>query len=211
MRKKTDSSQRILKAALKEFSSYGFSGARMERIARSAKINKAMIFYYFSSKKNLYQQVVKVVFDQFSPLVLRLISSNPSAEEFLEQITELYVNFVSKNPEFLKMLMLELIQNPRNITSIFTRFFKEKMEILQIGPQQLIGLIEDWREENVVNEDDPFQFMLNVVSLSLFSFLGKPFLEAIFQLSPTYSPQHEDFFQKRFNSVVNVLKRGMLT
>lgn len=211
MRQKTDSSQRILKAALKEFSTCGFAGARMERIAKSAKINKAMIFYYFSSKKNLYQRVVKEVFDQISPLVIRLILSNPSAEEFLERITELYVNFFSRNPEFVRMVILELIQNPKNITSIITRFFKEKMGRQQMGPPQLIGLIEKWREENAISEDDPFQFMLNVVSLSLLSFPGKSFLEAIFQLSPTYSPHHEDFYQKRIKSVVNVLKRGMLT
>ncbi|MGD2091436.1 MAG: TetR/AcrR family transcriptional regulator [Candidatus Aminicenantes bacterium] len=211
MRQKTESSQRILKAALKEFSTYGFAGARMERIAKSAKINKAMIFYYFSSKKNLYQRVVKEVFDQISPLLFRLVSSNPSAEEFLEQIAEIYIDFVSRNTEFVKMVMLELIQNPKNIASIITGFFKEKMGHQQMGPPQLIGLIKNWREENVISEDDPFQFMLNVVSLSLLSFLGKPFLEAVFRLSPTDSPPHADFYQKRIKSVVNVLKRGMLT
>jgi TetR/AcrR family transcriptional regulator len=57
---KLDASQRILKAALKEFSTYGLSGARMERIAEVAKVNKAMIFYYFSSKEKLYEVVIRV-------------------------------------------------------------------------------------------------------------------------------------------------------
>lgn len=211
MKQKTDSSERILKAALKEFSTYGFSGARMERIASSAKINKAMIFYYFSSKKNLYQRVVKEVFDQIFPIVFRLILSNPSAEEFLEKITKYYVDFFSRTPEFVRMVMLELIQNPKNITSIIKSFIEENMGHGRGGPPQLIELIEKWRKENIINEDDPFQFMLNVVSLSLLSFLAKPFLEAIFSISPTYSPVQGDFYQGRIKSVVNVLKQGMLT
>jgi AcrR family transcriptional regulator len=204
--KEKDVKKRILKAALKEFSRYGFSGSRMERIAKSAKVNKAMIFYYFSSKQDLYQLIIKEVFDRMSPVVMELIVSEPGPEEFLERVTEFYVGIYSQNPDFVRMVVLELIQNPKTIVSVVTRFFEEKE-----GPPQLVQLIRRWHEQKVITEEDPFQFMLNVVSLSLFSFIAKPFLEALFSLAAGEPPAKQDFNQKRINSVVRLLKRGMLT
>lgn len=207
MKNKQETNQRILSAALTEFSTYGFSGARMDRIAKEAKINKAMIFYYFSSKENLYEVVISDVFSRVYPQMMELIKSEPTAEVFLEKAAEFYVRIFSRSPEFVKMIALELIQDPGNITSFLKEIFEDKAkETGFVGPARLKQLIENWYEEGAISEGDPFQFMLNVVSLSLLSFLGKPFLEALLQ----YSVPPEDFEEKRIKSVVNLLKRGML-
>ena len=207
MKKKQETNQRILSAALTEFSTYGFSGARMDRIAKEAKINKAMIFYYFSSKENLYEVVIGDVFSRVYPQMMELIKSEPTAEVFLEKAVEFYVRIFSRSPEFVKMIALELIQDPGNITSFFKEIFEGKAKETDfMGPARLKQLIESWYEEGSISEGDPFQFMLNVVSLSLLSFLGKPFLEALLQ----YSVPPGDFEKKRIKSVVNLLKRGML-
>jgi TetR/AcrR family transcriptional regulator len=50
--------QAILKAAIREFSTKGFSGARVDTIARKAKVNKQLIYYYFDSKVGLYEAVL---------------------------------------------------------------------------------------------------------------------------------------------------------
>ena len=52
---------RILDAALREFSASGFAGARMDRIAAAASVNKALIYYYFDSKENLYAAVLEMI------------------------------------------------------------------------------------------------------------------------------------------------------
>ncbi|HUY26539.1 MAG TPA: TetR family transcriptional regulator [Candidatus Binataceae bacterium] len=51
--------ERILKAALAEFSARGFAGARTERIARRARVNKRMLFYCFGSKRALHAEVLR--------------------------------------------------------------------------------------------------------------------------------------------------------
>lgn len=205
MEQKKDSDQRILKAALKEFSTYGLFGARMERIAREANINKAMIFYYFSSKEKLYEIVIRKVFSSVYPKMVELISLNPTARIFLERAVKIYSGLFSRNPDFVKMIMIELIQNPGNITSLMRDILAESE--LAPGAVHLKGLIETWYRDGEISEGDPFQFMLNLVSLSLLSFLGKPFLEIIFQNSIS----DENFEKKRIESVLNLLRRGMLT
>lgn len=208
MKTKLDANRRIFNAALKEFATYGFSGARMDRIARDAKVNKAMIFYYFSSKEKLYELVLHDVFSGIYPKMLGLISSGPTAGVFLEKATEIYVGIFSRNPEFVKMIALELIQNPDNMRTFIRGMFEsEEHAPVSTGPARIRELVEKWFAEGAISEGDPFQFMLNLISLSLLSFLGKPFLEALFQVS--ISP--EEFEKKRIESVVNLLKRGMLT
>src|SRR6201996_4076331 len=51
----------ILRAAIREFSNYGLAGARTDAIAESAKVNKALLYYYFKSKSALYAAAVEEV------------------------------------------------------------------------------------------------------------------------------------------------------
>ena len=48
---------RILAAALAEFSAQGFAGARVARIARRARVNKRMLYHYFGNKEDLFRGI----------------------------------------------------------------------------------------------------------------------------------------------------------
>lgn len=56
--------QQILDSAREEFLMYGYHGATLQRISGRARVNKAAIHYYFRSKENLYQHVVKEIFSE---------------------------------------------------------------------------------------------------------------------------------------------------
>jgi TetR/AcrR family transcriptional regulator len=51
----------ILRAAIREFSTHGLAGARTDAIAHSAKVNKALLYYYFKSKTALYEAAIEEV------------------------------------------------------------------------------------------------------------------------------------------------------
>src|SRR5215472_12727986 len=53
------SRERILDAAMAEFSAYGIAGARVDRIAQMAGCNKNLIYIYFESKENLFATVLQ--------------------------------------------------------------------------------------------------------------------------------------------------------
>ena len=56
------SPDRILAAAAVEFAARGFGGARVDRIARRARVNKAMLYYHFKSKQGLYRALLRRTF-----------------------------------------------------------------------------------------------------------------------------------------------------
>src|SRR6266850_7058753 len=51
--------ERILAAALREFAAKGFAGARVDVIARRARINKRMLYHYFGDKEGLFREVLR--------------------------------------------------------------------------------------------------------------------------------------------------------
>jgi TetR/AcrR family transcriptional regulator len=57
--KARDSRGLIAAAARAEFATHGYAGARVDRIARRAGVNKQLLFYYFGSKKRLYQTILE--------------------------------------------------------------------------------------------------------------------------------------------------------
>jgi TetR/AcrR family transcriptional regulator len=63
------SRRRVVTAAAAEFAARGFAGANVDRIARAARVNKAMIYYHFTSKAALYREILR---DMFEAVALRV-------------------------------------------------------------------------------------------------------------------------------------------
>src|ERR1700676_4616129 len=59
-------SGRIVATAEQIFAEQGLAGARMDEIARAAKVNKALLYYYFRSKEELYRFVLDTLLSQLS-------------------------------------------------------------------------------------------------------------------------------------------------
>ena len=84
----------ILAAARSEFARHGFAGARIERIAEAADVNKQLIFHYFHSKEGLYSAAISAVFASWQPAP----ESGASPSERLRQVTAHLVQWLHENP-----------------------------------------------------------------------------------------------------------------
>ncbi|HOW45398.1 MAG TPA: TetR family transcriptional regulator [Candidatus Aminicenantes bacterium] len=196
--------EKILKAAQNEFAARGFAGARMEAIARSAGCNKAMLFYYFSSKEGLYQTILKEVMGEFFTKINGVLTPDLTPAALMEKFPELYIQLFARHPEFVRIVAFDLIHDPDNLCGIMGGIISQ---MTHFGPHPLFERIRRWHEQGLTSEPDPLHFMMNIVALSIFSFIGKPMVEAI---SGIRVASDEEFYRRRVASVVNVLKRGML-
>ena len=198
------SKEAILAAARQEFAAMGFSGARVEAIARSAGCNKAMLFYYFSSKELLYRAVLARALGEIFAEIGVVVHERLTPESFMECFPEIYIRFLARNPDLPRILVFDLIHNPENISRAVVEIFRENAAFM---PQRLLEMIRSWHAQGLITEGDPLHFMLNVISLSIFSFVGRPMVEAIsgFKVS-----DEEEFYRARIRSVVHILKKGML-
>ncbi len=103
----------ILRAAEKEFALKGFTGARVDKIARAAGIEKASLYYHFRSKEDLYQAVLSEVTQAFTLLSRKGYDQDIDPGEELAEFVGLLVDFLDKHRSFALILRRELSEPGR--------------------------------------------------------------------------------------------------
>ena len=102
------SPDRILAAAAAEFAARGFAGARVDRIARRARVNKAMLYYHFGNKQALYRELLRGTFSRVATALQALVDEGGTAEEVLDRMIATIASVAEANP-FLPAVMLREI------------------------------------------------------------------------------------------------------
>jgi AcrR family transcriptional regulator len=105
---KPDTRQRILIAASEEFGAHGFAATTVDRIARRARVNKAMIYYHFPNKRALYTCIIR---DVFGPITRRLratVAEDAPPEKKLERLIDTLVRSVDESTHFLPIFLREI-------------------------------------------------------------------------------------------------------
>lgn len=200
----SDSRQRILDVALREFAQQGFSGARMDAISREAGVNKALPFYYFSSKENLYAEVVTRVMGEFLEMIGPMLTPELTPDVLLERFPRVLIEFFSRKRDFLRIVGRELLDGSARAPEMMARLMRNESHG---GPVFFSRKVEQWYREGLIREPDPVQFMLHLFSLCIYSILARPMVEEAFQIR---NQSDKEFYEKRIRSVTAVLKEGLL-
>jgi AcrR family transcriptional regulator len=97
-------------AAMDEFASHGFAGASVDRIARKARLTKAMLYYHFPGKDGLYREILSTTFSAVSGRVGELTSRAGGPREKLAGFVEAFTGVLVERPQFARMMMRELTE-----------------------------------------------------------------------------------------------------
>lgn len=119
------SKDRILEAAMDEFVEFGFYGARTQRIADKAKVNKALLHYYFSNKETIYEAALSKV---IGLLIGKLndISDEPvEIEKKMEQIMDVYINLFTQYSGYFRFVLSEVLRGGDKLKKIVIPRIKE--------------------------------------------------------------------------------------
>ena len=103
-----DSRGLIASAAKSEFAEYGYAGARVERIARRAGVNKQLVFYYFGSKAGLYEAVMEGAAGE----AVQRVARGPAPEHAVEQFRQTYAEMfdsLAQRPDLTRLIVLDAL------------------------------------------------------------------------------------------------------
>lgn len=96
---------KIVEAAAQEFAAKGFAGARMDGIARRAKVNKQLLYHYFANKEALFDEIVESVMQHKETTNMQdCAPGEVFAQRFLGSLQEqMWLRFVTwESAEFSK-------------------------------------------------------------------------------------------------------------
>ena len=99
-----DRALRIIAAAREEFSKRGFAGARVEEIARRAAVNKQLLFYYYHSKRGLFQAVLEQSLGELEDALARVTSPAGPPIERLRSTLGAQFEFLANHPQLVALL-----------------------------------------------------------------------------------------------------------
>jgi TetR/AcrR family transcriptional regulator len=150
------SRERLLAAAALEFAARGFDGAKVDRIAERAGINKAMLYYHFADKAALYRDILDA---QFGALAGTLRDERPvgaAPEDEVRWFIRTVAAALAANPHFPSIWLREMAEGgahlqTRTITSMTT----------VIGT--LAGILARGRDAGVFRDVPPFITQLGIV------------------------------------------------
>lgn len=131
---------KILQAAKEEFSRLGFNGARVDQIAKKANVNKALIYYYYKSKDDLYEAVIDSIFSKDEKYNI-LKSENKSSFEKLISIIEIFFQKMEKDQlERCSIIAREMVSRSEIFFKMRDKYwikdFKLIIDILEEGKEK---------------------------------------------------------------------------
>src|SRR6478752_2189642 len=106
---------RIVGAAATEFAARGYAGASIDRIARTARLNKAMIYYHFASKAALYREILNDMFGAVHARVEAVVGSGAAPEEKLRAYVASIAREAQARPHFPPIWLREIAERGAHI------------------------------------------------------------------------------------------------
>ncbi len=196
---KKNTASLILEAATEEFSKFGLAGARIDRIAKLAGVNKAMIYYHFQSKEKLYQTIIEQFVDKLRHFFKERIVLLDNPEEIFLNLSEFY-NSHFANPTFIPILLREIASGGDMIKKTFAEFMAE-------GPaHKLKAVIENSVEQGSFRNIDSRQAIASFIGMNLFYLIMSPLVNNILEIK-----DEKDFREKRPEAIVDLFFNGIKT
>jgi len=191
-----DTEQLILQAARNVFIRKGLDGARMQEIADEAGINKALLHYYFRSKEKLFEMIFQEELGKFFPKIVSLMSSpDLGLEEKIRTFVDNYTSVFIKNPFLPSFILRELHRDPENLKQFFV---KSGFDVTNVK-----FVINGLSMQLNMTYEEARHFMINMVSLCIFPFAGRPLIEKI--LFSEDKAEYDRFLAERKEVVANYI------
>jgi TetR/AcrR family transcriptional regulator len=135
-RARPESAERILAAAEASFAAHGLAGARTERIAADAAVNKALLYYYFGSKRELYRAVLRHLLDELRRSAGLTDDSPPHpARQRLLAFVNGYFDFLVSHPNYPRLIQREVMESKGELDWILRDYQRPLI-------RRVVGLIE---------------------------------------------------------------------
>jgi TetR/AcrR family transcriptional regulator len=170
----------ILRAAIREFAQEGMAGARTDAIAKTARVNKALLYYYYEDKETLYGAALDYAFEQMSGHLLEVLEKElPPTEKVLTYVGT-YFDYVASHGFNRNLIQMEMMRSGHGSPHL-QRIAKQYFQPLYVN---LSRVIREGVASGEFRPIDPQQFIPSMVALVVFYFISAPMMKSVSGVDP---------------------------
>jgi TetR/AcrR family transcriptional regulator len=166
----------ILEAGVREFAREGVAGARTDAIARAAKVNKALLYYYFKDKEALYGAVLDQVFGGLIACVGEVLSRDLPPREKIMAYAGAHFDYVASHPLYPRIVQGEMMGAGRGRATHLQRIVKKYF-------RPLFGCLAEVLRQGQASGEfravDALQFVPSMIAIIVFYFTSAPVMRVM--------------------------------
>src|ERR1700690_831744 len=166
----------ILEAGVREFAREGVAGARTDAIARAAKVNKALLYYYFKDKEALYGAVLDQVFGGLIACVGEVLSRDLPPREKIMAYAGAHFDYVARHPLYPRIVQGEMMGAGRGRATHLQRIVKKYFRPL-FG--RLAEVLRQGQAAGEFRAVDALQFVPSMIAIIVFYFTSAPVMRVM--------------------------------
>jgi len=171
----------ILDAATSEFAAEGVAGARIDEIARAARVNKAMLYYYYRDKEALYGAVLDRVFRGLVERLNAVLDQPLPPRDKILAYAATHFDYVAASPTYPKLVMGEMMRAGRRGSPHMRQIASRYLRPLQTRLFAVFGAATARQEIRAV---DPQHLLLSMIAMNVFYFASADFLRIFLGADP---------------------------
>ena len=171
----------ILRAAAQEFAEHGIAGARTDAIARAARVNKALLYYYFKDKETLYGAVLDNAFSGMKTNIFQVLDSDLPPREKIMAYVGAYFDFIASNQIYPKLMQREMMRGREGNSVHINRLVKTYFQPIY---RRVGELLHKGIAEGEFRKVDPAHFIPSMVAMIVFYFSSAPVMQRIVRFNP---------------------------
>ncbi|MGI4022943.1 MAG: TetR/AcrR family transcriptional regulator [Janthinobacterium lividum] len=122
--------KQILDAAYKRFSHYGYSKTTMNEIAGDLSMSKALLYYYFPDKSQLYAGVIRKLSDEYLAALQHKLNQNCTINEAFYFVLQRIHRTISSHYNFFDYFRLHQQNIPDSIWNIIREIHQTEVNLL---------------------------------------------------------------------------------
>jgi TetR/AcrR family transcriptional regulator len=170
----------ILQAAIREFAQRGIAGARTDAIAQAARVNKALLYYYFRDKETLYGAALDHAFGQMVSCLMTVLDRDLPPREKVLTYVGAYFDYIASHKFNRDLVQMEMMRSGHGSPHL-KRIGKLYFQPLFLRLSQLIREGIAAGEFRTIN---PLQFVPSMVALVVFYFISAPVMKTVTGFDP---------------------------
>jgi TetR/AcrR family transcriptional regulator len=199
----SDTRARILDAAVQEFSSLGMAGARMDQIAAAAGVNKALLYYHFDSKENLYAAALEMISGRVRDQSMSVFLLKASAGERFIRSALSHFDRILAQGEFQSLMQQEMMRMHQGEESTAMSIVVKRV----FAPMQAMhqSMVREGIASGELIDADWMQIHLSTLGANVFYFMSAP----VWRLLMDFEPFEREVLVARRQAMVEFLGQAV--